>query len=46
MQGESIEFMHGRIDDIHQDLKSFKKDMYNSVEGVIVNHNKLVGTVT
>ena len=45
-QGEVIEFAHGRLDNMKQDLKAFKDDVYSGVKGVITNHNKLVRTVT
>ena len=35
-----------RIDDMEQDLKAFKDNVYGGVEGVIENHNKLVRTIT
>ena len=45
-QGEAVEFAHGRIDDMKQDLKAFKDNVYSGVEGVIENHNKLIRTIT
>ena len=45
-QGKAVEFAHGRIDDMKQDLKAFKDNVYGGVKGVIENHNKLVRTVT
>ena len=44
-QGESIEFTHGRMDDLTKDLKGFKEEVYSRVKGVITSHNKLVDTV-
>ena len=46
VQGEAVEFAHGRLDHMKQDLKAFKDDVYGGVEGVIANHNKLFSTIT
>ena len=45
-QGEAVEFAHGRIDDMEQDLEAFKNNVYGGVKRVIKNHNKLIRTVT
>ena len=45
-QGEAVEFAHGRINDMEQDLKAFKDNVYGGIEGVIKNHNKLIRTIT
>ena len=41
-QGEAVEFAHGRIGDMEKDLEAFKPNVYDGIEGVIENHNKLV----